>query len=219
MFLNRVDAGRQLAPLVRAHKLVDPVIVGLTRGGVPVAAEIARTLAAPLEICVVRKLMTEFGSTIGAVAEGGGIYVNETAIAKLRISPPALDLLLGRALDDVARHTVLLRDTPPLRLAGRNLVLVDDGLASATCVLAASRALRRHSPRALVLAVPVADRSALDQVGEALDGAICASIEDVLAAVGARYTDFSAVSDAEIVDLLADARRGTTAASPSTTAA
>ncbi len=219
MFLNRVDAGRQLAPLVHAHKLADPVLVGVTRGGVPVAAEIARTLDAPLEICVVRKLMTEFGSTIGAVAEGGGIYINETAIARLRMPPPDLDNAIGRASAEVARLAVLLRDAPPLRLAGRNVVLVDDGLASANCVVAALRALRRQAPRSIVLAVPVANAQVLDSLRDAVEAAICASSEDMLAAVGARYTDFSAVSDAEIIDLLAAAHRGATAASPSTTAA
>jgi predicted phosphoribosyltransferase len=191
----------------------------VTRGGVPVAAEIARTLAAPLEICVVRKLMTDFGSTLGAVAEGGGIYVNEAAIARLRLPPPDLDIAIGRAAAAVARQAVLLRDGVPLRLSGRDVVLVDDGLASTTCVAAALLSLRRQAPRSVVLAVPVADRTALDNVRGVLDGVICASTEDVLAAVGARYTDFSAVSEAEIIDLLADAQRGSTAASPSTTAA
>lgn len=219
MFLNRVDAGRQLAPLVRAHELVDPVIVGLTRGGVPVAAEIARTLSAPLDICVVRKLMTEYGSTIGAVAENGGIYVNEPAIARIRMPAADLERALARAVDEVGRLAVLLRDAPPLRLAGRNVVLVDDGLASGNTVAAALLTLRRHGPRSIVLAVPVADRTVLGSMRESLDGAICASTEDVLAAIGARYTDFSAVSDAEIVDLLAAAHRGSTASSPSITAA
>jgi putative phosphoribosyl transferase len=219
MFLNRVDAGRQLAPLVRARHLNDPVLVGMTRGGVPVAAEIARTLEAPFDICVVRKLMTPYGSTIGAVAEGGGIFLNEAAIAKLKVASGDLDRLLGRELEAVARQAVLLRDAPPLRLTGRNVVLVDDGLGSPNTVGAALNALRRQAPRSIELAIPVADARALAQLRADTDAVICASVEDVLAAVGPRYTDFSPVSDAEIVDLFAAARRGKSTASPSTTAA
>lgn len=216
-FLNRVDAGRQLAQLVRAHGFVEPVIVGLTRGGVPVAAEIARTLVAPLDICVVRKLMTTYGSTIGAVAEGGGIYFNEEAISRLKIPIAELNEMLGREIDAVARTSALLRDGPPMRLRGRNVVVVDDGLQSPNTMGAAIHAIRRQGPHWIELAVPVADARVLDELRVEIDGVTAVEVEDVLAAIGARYGDYSAVSDAEVIDLLEAHRHGVQPGSPAST--
>ncbi|HEU4729464.1 MAG TPA: phosphoribosyltransferase family protein, partial [Kofleriaceae bacterium] len=142
-FANRIDAGRQLADTLRAHSLVSPVVVGMSRGGVPVAAEVARELGMPLEICVVRKLQAPGLSpvTIGAIAEGGARYIDEALLAGLRVSQQELERATLREQAEVTRLSQLLRDRPAIELAGRDAILVDDGLLTGGTVRAAVRSL------------------------------------------------------------------------------
>ncbi len=208
-FFHRTDAGRQLAASLRGTSRVDPVVVGITRGGVPVAAEVARILGAPLEICVVRKLVAPGPPpvTIGAVAEGDIRCLDEAAICKLGVSAAAVDEIAAREIAQVERLAKLFRDHPPLDVRARDVILVDDGLLTGATMRAAAWSLRAREPRRITLAVPVANSEALDSVRPDVDYAVCLEIDRLLVAIGTRYADFWPVSEAEVVDLLAASRR------------
>lgn len=208
-FINRTDAGRQLADTYRGHSLVAPVVVGLSRGGVPVAAEMARELALPLEICVVRKLVARYEPpvAIGAVAEGGGRYLDEGRIRELGLGDRELAAIVAREQTEIARLSQLLRDRPPLDLRGCDVILVDDGAITGATILAAVVSLRARGVRRIELAIPVASSEALDAVRPWFDRVIFLTAEPMLVAVGARYDDFWPVSDAQVANLLAASRR------------
>lgn len=208
-FLNRTDAGRQLAGSLRATSRTRPIVIGITRGGVPVAAEVARELGAPLEICVVRKMVAPGPPprTIGAVAEGDVRYLDEMAIARLGLSTTEVDDIATRATTEVDHLAQLFRDHRPLEIRGRDVILVDDGLLTGGTMRAAAWSVRGHDPRRITLAIPVANADALDLVRPDVDYAVCLEVDRLLAAIGARYADFWPVSEAEVVDLLAGSRR------------
>ncbi len=206
-FLNRADAGCQLGHALRAHHPVPPVVIGLTCGGVPVAAEAARILGAPLEICVVRKLVAPGDPpiTFGAVAEGA-VHFETAPLEKLKLPPATIDRIVRQETAEVARLSQLLRDHRPLELRGRDVVVVDDGVILGTLMRAAIHALRAHHPRSLELAVPVANSTVLDELRREVDRVVCLDSDPFLAAVGARYREFSPVSAAAVAGLLAIAR-------------
>ncbi len=208
-FLHRSDAGRQLADSLRGSARIHPIVVGITRGGVPVAAEIARRLGAPLEICVVRKLIAPGPPpvTIGAVAEGDVRCIDENAICKLGVSADDVYEIAARETVQVERLGRLFRDRPPLDVRGRDVILVDDGLLTGATMRAAAWSLRAREPRRLTLAVPVANSEAFDSVRPDVDDAVCLEVDRMLVAIGARYGDFWPVSEAEVVGLLAGSRR------------
>ena len=199
-FFNRYDAGRQLGIALVAHRPADPVIIGLSRGGVPVAAEVARILEAPLDLCIVRKVMIG-DLTIGAVSEGG-IYLDDALITRHSIWPWAVDAAIDREIAEVDRSAELLRDGSPLSLAGRDVILVDDGVTTGLTIRAAARALRRRGPATLELAVPVASINVLDTLRPAFDRVTCLEAEPLAGAIGARYQQFLPVSEAEVVAVL-----------------
>lgn len=203
MFANRADAGRQLAEVLRSRAPQDPVIVGIVRGGVPVAAEIARALRAPLDICVVRSLIGREAPrvVIGAVAERGAMYLDPAKIARLALGDDECDRLVAEQMVEVDRLATLLRDGAPLDLRGRNVILVDDGVVSGSTVRAAIRSIRRTA-RSVELAVPVAESVVIERIRPFVDHLHCLTIEPVLSAVGARFDSFESVSEAEIVNLL-----------------
>jgi len=204
-FEDRRDAGRRLAaqllPLVRES----PVVIGLPRGGVPVAAEVASALGAPLEILAVRKLGAphnpEYG--IGAIAEDGTRVFDPGALAALGIDADALEAIILREAAELRRRVDAYRgDREPIALAGRTVIVVDDGVATGATDTAALRAVRGQQPRRLVLAVPVcAPDSAARLQGEA-DEVICLLAPRLLYGVGQWYRDFSQVSDAEVIAAL-----------------
>jgi putative phosphoribosyl transferase len=212
-FLDRTDAGRQLAPLVRAHGLRDPIVLGITRGGVPVAAELARALDAPLDVCVVRKLLTREGVGIGAVAEGGGLYLDDARLASLGIHPDEVSRLVQRETSEVHRLALLLRDERPRSIRDRDVIVADDGLVSAATLIAAAHGLRERGARRIEVAVPVAATAAIELLRPEVDRVTCLVADEHVVAIGTRYRDFSAISEAEVVDLLAGARRTSTSSS------
>ena len=201
-FADRAEAGRALADAMRDLDLQDPVVLGLPRGGVPVAAEVAGVLGAPLDVFVARKVGApgheEYG--IGAVAEGG-VWVSDDAILpRLGITPEAFDRLAARADAEVVANVERFRRGRPLPpVADREVVLVDDGLATGMTALAALRALRRLRPSRLVLAEPVCAASALRALGREADDTVCVHQPEDFHAVGAWYVDFRPTSDEEVL--------------------
>ena len=201
-FEDRAEAGRVLAAQVAELGLADPVVLGLPRGGVPVAAEVAAVLGAPLDVFVARKVGApgheEYG--IGAVAEGGVWVSDEAVLPRLGISPDAFDRLAAREDAAVVASVERYRQGRPLpTLEGREVVLVDDGLATGMTALAALRALRRFAPKRLVLAEPVCSRSAVEQLRGDADDIVCGHVPEQFHAVGAWYSDFSPTSDDEVM--------------------
>lgn len=207
-FADRRDAGNRLATLLARLREQDSIVVAIPRGGVPVAAEVARALHAPLEVTVVRKVGApsnpEFA--IGAVAEGGVRVLSEQSVRAAGVSASELRTLVGRAEAELAERLECYRGgRGPASVAGRTVILVDDGLATGRSALAAIRSLRARGAGRVVLAVPVA---ALDSVralsGEA-DEIVCVETPADFWAVGFWYEDFAPTSDEEVATLLADA--------------
>jgi putative phosphoribosyl transferase len=200
-FADRRDAGRRLAERLLPLADEDPVVVGLPRGGVPVAAEVARALGAPLEILAVRKLGAphnpEYG--IGAIAEDGTRVFDAEALAVLGIDGGVLDSIVARESEELRRRVAAYRGgRPPLELEDRTVIVVDDGVATGVTDTAALRSIRRRRPRRLVLAVPVAAPDSAARLQEEADEVICLLEPPLLYGVGQWYRDFSQVSDREV---------------------
>lgn len=201
-FRDRADAGRELAGQLSASRLAAPLILGLPRGGVPVAAEVADELNAPLDVFVAQKIGApgheELG--VGAVAEGLSEPVISPAAAEIGLSPAAVQSLAGAAQAEVSRRVNRYRGGRPLpALANRDVVVVDDGLATGITAEAALRALREHDPARLILAVPVGAPQTAVRLTAVADEVICAEMPSFFQAVGQWYLDFSALTDDEVM--------------------
>ena len=210
-YLDRRDAGARLADSLRALRLPDPVVIGLPRGGVPVAAEIAARLTAPLDVIVVRKLGIPWQPEVamGAIGEEGVRVLDELLIARARVTPSQLESVerRERAVLD-ARVAAVRRVRAAVDLAGRTVVIVDDGIATGATSTAACRVARLRGATSVVIATPVASPDALARLHEA-DRIVCPWVPEAFGAVGAYYRDFSATQDDEVLRLLAAAAAGT----------
>lgn len=185
-------------------------MLGLPRGGVPVAAEVARALGAPLDVCVVRKLGVpgQEELAMGALGPGGVRVLNEDVLAALGLTEGALAQSAEREAAELARRERRYRaGRPPLAVAGRTVILVDDGIATGSTMLAAVRALRHLGPAAIVVAVPVAPPSALAELEAEADAVVCPLREEALFAIGAWYEDFRQTSDEEVLACLVETAR------------
>ena len=185
--------------------LEDPVVLGLARGGVPVAYEVAKRLGAPLDVLVVRKVGApgnpEFG--IGAIAEGDVRVLNRDIVRHLLLSVEELEAAVARARAEVDVRVQRYRDgRPPVDVKGRTAIVVDDGLATGGTARAALRAVRARGPRKLVLAVPVGAPESVESLREEADEVICLLQPELMWAVGLWYEHFEPTSDAEIAQLL-----------------
>jgi predicted phosphoribosyltransferase len=204
-FRDRAEAGRLLGKRVAAWSVDRPVVVGLPRGGVPVAFEVARVIGAPLDILVVRKIGApgQPELALGAVGEGGVRLFNHDIVAALGVSAERLERLADDTAAEVAERTGRLRgDREPLELTGRAVVLVDDGIATGATVRAAMAVLRRREVAQLLLAVPVTAPEALRVLGPLADDLVCLSAPEAFMAVGQFYDDFDQTSDQEVRRLL-----------------
>jgi putative phosphoribosyl transferase len=206
-FKDRHDAGRKLAVLLEPYRREQPVIVALPRGGVPVAAEVARALDAPLDVAVVRKIGAPQNSeyAIGAVAEGGVHVLGHRTGRSADLTTAELDALIARAQHELGERLRRYRgQRQPVALEGRTVIVVDDGLATGRSALAAVRSLRGRGAARVILAAPVASREAAGLLSEAADELVCVEIPSDLWAVGAWYVDFRATTDEEVARLLVE---------------
>lgn len=211
VFDDRQDAGRRLAARLVEHKLKNPIVLGLPRGGVPVAAEVAAGLAAPLDIVVVRKLGVPWQPelAIGAIASGGVRVLNDTMLSGIpELNDAVIDGIAATELDELERRESLYRgDRPMLKLKGRDVVLVDDGLATGATMRAAIEAVRSQQPSRIIVAIPVGSAETVRSIGKVVDDVVCLTIPAFFYAVGQCYRNFNQTTDEEVRGLLQAARR------------
>ena len=210
-FRDRRDAGRQLARALTAYAgRPGVVILALPRGGVPVASEVARALAAPLDIVVVRKLGVPGCEELafGALATGGVRVLNEEVVHHLGISPQVIAAVTAAERNELQRRRLAYRgQRRPLPVRGRIVLLIDDGMATGASLRAALAVLRRARPARIVVAVPVAAAEACAALRAEVDEVICAWTPEPFHAVGHWYEDFAPTSDGEVRDLLGRSAR------------
>lgn len=215
-FRDRTDAGRRLAGLLSRHAgRTDVVVLGLPRGGVPVAFEVARALTAPLDVFLVRKLGVpgQEELAMGAIASGGTRVLNEEIVDALGIPPTLIDRVAAREATELARREQAYRgDRPPIDVRDRVVILIDDGLATGATMRAAAAALHQAGPRQLVVAVPLASRETCDAFRPEVDEIVCALTPEPFYAVGLWYDDFAQTTDGEVRELLARASAATRSA-------
>jgi putative phosphoribosyl transferase len=208
-FRDRADAGRRLASLLERYAGRDDVVVlALPRGGIPVALEIARALAAPLEAFVVRKLGVPGHEELafGALATGGARVLNAEVVDHLGLGPALIESVTERERRELERRERLYRDVrPPRPLAGKTVVLVDDGLATGASMRAAVAAARAQKPARIVVAVPVAAAATCDLLRSEVDELVCPLTPESFYAVSLWYERFEQLTDAEVRELLASA--------------
>jgi len=210
-FRDRVQAGRMLGDALSHYAgRQDVLVLGLPRGGVPVAYEVARRLRAPLDVLVVRKLGLPGHEELamGAVASGGVRVLNDDVVRRFRISPQVLDAAASQQMTEVQRREVMWRGhTGAPRIEGRTVILVDDGIATGATIRAAAQALRMQHPAMIVIAVPVAAPETCAELEQLVDEVIALQQPENFRAVGLWYEDFSATTDDEVARLLAAAAR------------
>ncbi len=210
-FSNRHDAGRRLAGHLADYTgRSDVVVLGLPRGGVPVAYEVARVLGAPLDVFLVRKLGVPGHEELamGAIASGGVQVINDDVVSAIGVGQAEIDQVAARELAHLERQEHAYRgDRPPLDPTGRVAILVDDGLATGATMRAAVAALRDRGAGAIVVAVPTAPRETCEAFAREVEAVVCASTPDPFMAVGLWYRDFAPVSDGEVRSLLERAAR------------
>ena len=208
-FRDRVDAGRRLADRLLPLRGENVVVLGLPRGGVPVAAEAARALGAPLDVIVVRKLGAPFHAELamGAVGEDGIRILNDEVVRAARITEVQVARVERRERAELERRSQRFRGRRPrLSLAERTAVLVDDGIATGSTARAACEVARRLGAARVVLAVPVAPPDSVAELESVADDVVCLETPERFFSVGQWYADFSQTSDDEVVALLDAAR-------------
>ncbi len=210
-FADRVDAGRRVALLLEPLRASRPVVVGMARGGVPVAHEVARILGAPLDVVVVRKLghpdQPELG--LGALGEEGVRVVNEPLVARLAVSAEMIEDVARREATELERRVRAYRgDMAPVEVTGRSVVVVDDGLATGFTARAAVEVARRRGAARVVLAVPVGSPEAVASLRSVADDVVCVATTARFFGISEWYRDFTQVGDVEVARLLGPPRTG-----------
>lgn len=217
-FRDRMDAGRRLAAELASYADDPDVrVLALPRGGVPVGYEVARALRAPLDVFIIRKLGLPGHEEVamGAIASGGVGVLNEDLIERAGVTGPELQRVINAERRELERRERLYRgDRPPPDVAGRKVILVDDGLATGATMRAAIEAVRVEGPKLVVVAVPIAAPETCDAFRAVADHMVCAITPEPFHAVGLWYDDFGQTSDEEVRELLEDARASGTATTP-----
>lgn len=204
-FRDRRDAGQRLASLLDGYAQSDAVVLGLPRGGVPVAAEVAERLGADMDVILVRKLGLPGHEELamGAIASGGAVVLNDELMAQLPVDPATVEAVRQREQQELERREQAYRNDRPMpELRGREVVLIDDGLATGSTMRAAVAALRRYGPDRIVVAVPVAPPETVAVLEHEADEVICLLTPTPFYGVGFWYDDFSQTTDDEVRALL-----------------
>ena len=205
-FTHRQEAGRRLAEALSAYQDRDDVVVlGLPRGGVPVAFEVARALRAPLDVFLVRKLGVPGNPELamGAIASGDVRVLNEGVVRRMRISDDAIERVTEREREKLENREQIYRGArPEVDLTGKTVLLVDDGLATGATMRAAVDALRQRDPRKIVVAVPTAPPETCSEFEDVVDDMVCVTTPRPFFGVGGAYRDFSQTTNDEVRDFL-----------------
>ncbi len=207
VFADRTAAGRLLAERLATRNYERPVVLALPRGGVPVGAEIARALGAPLDVVLVRKIgaPSQPELAIGAVGDGDHpeLVVNEDVRRIARVSDEYLAQATAEQLEEIERRRGLyLEGRAPVEIAGATAIVVDDGIATGATVRAALSALRRRWPRRRTLAIPIAPAETVEALRSVVDEVVCLATPEPFHAIGMHYLDFRQLDDADVVALL-----------------
>lgn len=209
LFADRSDAGRQLAGALEPYRARRPLILGIPRGGVPVASEVARLLDAELDVVVARKLGAPGAPelAIGAVTANGGRYLNDEIIRELAVPPSYIDAVTAAQRAEAERREARFRDgRPPSNIVGRVVIVVDDGLATGATMRAAVRSVRQGGPTALVAAIPVGASQSCAALRGEVDALVCLYEPEDFWAVGFYYRHFEPIEDDEARELLREAQ-------------
>ena len=210
-FRDRREAGQYLAGELRGYRgRPDVIVLALPRGGVPVAAEVARELGAPLDVFLVRKVglpgHEEFA--MGAIASGGTVMINEDVTHTYRVPDQLVKAAVEKERRELERREQRYRGSrPPPDLADKVVILIDDGLATGSSMRAAVKAVRGHGPREVIVAIPVAPAETCEALAAEVEHVYCALTPDPFYAVGLWYEDFSQTSDDEVTAVLDETRR------------
>ena len=214
IFANRAEAGGLAWRLQKYANRNDVVVLGIPRGGVPVAFELAEALYAPLDVFLLRKLGVPGQEELafGAIASGGVRVLNRQVLRTLSISSREIASITARAQHELQRREAAYRgDQPPLPVAGKTVILVDDGVATGASLIAGIRALRQLRPAKIVVAVPVAPAPVSKRLAYEVDEMVCVATPEPFGAIGQFYDDFSQVDDEQVVELLARHQRAKSA--------
>lgn len=212
MFSDRTEAGKRLAGRLVDHRgSANTVVLGLPRGGVVPAFEVAKDLHLPLDVIIVRKIgfpgSPEFA--IGAVSESGMVMMNSSIVSAYRIDDEYIEKEIELKKDEIARRAALYRNGKGMRdIRNKTVILVDDGVATGASMKASIKAVRKAGPARIIVALPVAPPSTMREIEEMAEEVICLEVHEDFGAVGNYYEDFSQVSDEQVVELLQRARDG-----------
>jgi len=209
-FANRAEAGQRLAEALSEYKNEDVVVLAIPRGGVPIGAEVSKTLNAPLDIVLVRKIGAPMQPelAIAAVVDGAHAQTvrNEELAAALGISDEFMTKESARQLAEIERRrTLYLGNHARPSIAGKTVIVVDDGIATGATVRAALKGIRLNGPKRLILAVPVAPPDTIEALQDEVDAIVCLSKPQGFLAIGQFYSDFKQLTDTEVIDLLRSA--------------
>jgi putative phosphoribosyl transferase len=211
IFRNRQESGQRLAShLGKYANREDVIVLGVPRGGVPVASEVARALNLPLDIFVLRKLGVPGYEELafGAIGSGGVRVLDRDVVSSAGLSDLVIEQVTRAERTELARRELMYRGgRPPLDVRGKTVILVDDGIATGSSLRAGVRALRQMHPAAIVIAAPIAPESAVNRLRHVVDDVVCVAIPESFYGVGQFYCDFSQVSDEEVNELLDRASR------------
>ncbi len=208
-FADRQEAGQLLGRELSYLKVESPVVLGIPRGGVLIARELANTLNADLDVVLARKLRTPGHSELamGSVAEGGKVFINNLVVRELGISQTQIEYEKERELAEITRRSKLIRNVwPKVPLTGRVVIITDDGVATGATMQVATWSIRQESPAGLVIALPVASEEAVDRLFEDADELVCLREPPDFGAVGQFYEQFTEIDDEDVLEILTEER-------------